>query len=249
MARESGSFTGNNSGISSGISLQYLSITRQTAEKTVYLKMRSRTELPRMRSAVECLKSRYDRPRIIQRTHVQLILDTPLKEGNGRELRKLHDTIHDTIQQHYSTARSCPRNPWMWTTWKVHYRCWHSLRMAETQPNCNEHYQELLDFIDMRAQALEVSCASHKTFKRHATHATRCKTEKHPLYVCPTFKSMLARCKCLRLTDYVWVVVTSSYNVNLYTNVRNVRNLITLCYMTAKPLPKKSQWGPTRLPA
>ncbi len=65
------------------------------------------------------------------------------------------------------------------------------------------HYQELLDFIDMRAQALEVSCASHKTFKRppsrvtsHATHATHshycvgCKTEKHPLYVCPTFKSM-----------------------------------------------------------
>ena len=68
------------------------------AEKTVYLKMRSRTELPRMRlshsgdNAVECLKSRYlksrynrprARPRIIQRTHVQ---DTPfLKEGRTQK--------------------------------------------------------------------------------------------------------------------------------------------------------------------
>ena len=43
------------------------------------------------------LKSRYDRPRLIQRTHVQLIVDTPpLKEGSGKELRRLHDNV----QQH-----------------------------------------------------------------------------------------------------------------------------------------------------
>ena len=38
--------------------------------------------------AVECLKSRFDRPRLIHRTHVQMIVDAlPLKEGTGKELR------------------------------------------------------------------------------------------------------------------------------------------------------------------
>ena len=37
--------------------------------------------------AVECLRSRYDRPRLIQRTHVQMIVDAPpLKDGSGKEL-------------------------------------------------------------------------------------------------------------------------------------------------------------------
>ena len=37
--------------------------------------------------AVECLKSRYDCPRLIHKAHVRMILEaTPLKEGNGREL-------------------------------------------------------------------------------------------------------------------------------------------------------------------
>lgn len=47
--------------------------------------------------AVRCLTARYDRPRLIQRTHVQAIIDAPpLKDGSGKELRKLHDKI----QQH-----------------------------------------------------------------------------------------------------------------------------------------------------
>lgn len=38
--------------------------------------------------AVECLKARYDLPRLIHRTHVQMIVDAPpLKEGSGKELR------------------------------------------------------------------------------------------------------------------------------------------------------------------
>ena len=44
--------------------------------------------------AVECLRARFDRPRLIHRTHVQMIVDAPpLKEGNGKELRRLHDTM------------------------------------------------------------------------------------------------------------------------------------------------------------
>lgn len=47
--------------------------------------------------AVTCLKSRYDRPRLIHQAHVQKILEAPsLKDGSGRELRRLHDAA----QQH-----------------------------------------------------------------------------------------------------------------------------------------------------
>ena len=49
------------------------------------------------KQAVESLKQRYDRPRILHQSHVQMILDIPnLTEGSGKELRRLHDTI----QQH-----------------------------------------------------------------------------------------------------------------------------------------------------
>ena len=48
--------------------------------------------------AVECLKFRYNRPRLTQHTHVQLIVDNPpLKEGSGKELRRLHDNVHQHV--------------------------------------------------------------------------------------------------------------------------------------------------------
>ncbi|XP_064397632.1 uncharacterized protein LOC135344358 [Halichondria panicea] len=44
--------------------------------------------------AVDCLRSRYNRPRLIHQTHVKMIFEAPaLKEGTGKELRKLHDTV------------------------------------------------------------------------------------------------------------------------------------------------------------
>ena len=47
--------------------------------------------------AIKSLQSRYDRPRLIHQTHVRMILEAPsLKEGSGKELRRLHDTV----QQH-----------------------------------------------------------------------------------------------------------------------------------------------------
>ena len=46
---------------------------------------------------VECLKARYDWPRLIQQSHIRVIIETPsLRDGSGKELRQLHDTL----QQH-----------------------------------------------------------------------------------------------------------------------------------------------------
>ena len=57
--------------------------------------------------AVECLK-RYDRPRLVHCTHVQMIVDiSPLKEGTGREICRLHDKV----QQHVRALRSMGQEP------------------------------------------------------------------------------------------------------------------------------------------
>ena len=41
--------------------------------------------------AIECLRKRYDRPRIIHKTHVKALVEAPKKTGSGKELRQLHD--------------------------------------------------------------------------------------------------------------------------------------------------------------
>ena len=150
---------------------------------------------------VKCLKARYDRPRLIHRTHVQMIVDTPpLKEGNGKELRKLHDNI----QQHVRALKTLGCDlPGKFITSMIGLKLdtdtlfeWqkHSQTSTDVPP-----YEELLEFIDLRAQASEMSCATHK--KRPPSRVTSfaastnssgmiCKTEKHPLYVCAKFKSL-----------------------------------------------------------
>ena len=49
--------------------------------------------------AVQCLKKLYDRPRLIHQAHVRAVLDAPsLKDGNGKELRRLHDAINQHLR-------------------------------------------------------------------------------------------------------------------------------------------------------
>ena len=58
--------------------------------------------------AVELLQARFNRPRLIHQTHVSRILNAPsLKEGSGRELRHLHDTI----QQHLRALKAMDYEP------------------------------------------------------------------------------------------------------------------------------------------
>ena len=195
--------------------------TLSNAEKTVYLQQAIKDGSARnaikglshsgdnYEEAVECLKSRYDRPRLIQRTHVQLILDTPpIKEGSGRELRRLHDVV----QQHLRALKTLGCDlPGQFVTSMIELKLdtdtlfeWQKHTQAEANV---PHFQALLDFIDLRAQASEASCTAlkkstpslRKPASRIAAHATTqdstsncpvCVTEKHPLYVCTKFKAM-----------------------------------------------------------
>ena len=197
--------------------------TLSDAEKTVYLQNAIKDGSARntiealshsgdnYEEAVECLKSRYDRPRLIQRTHVQLIVDAPcMKEGSGKELRALHDTV----QQHVRALKTLGCDlPGKFITSMIELKLdvdtlfeWqkHSQSSAEVPP-----YQDLLNFLDLRAQASEASGVK-KTFRHEnprkqpskaitsfvsSTGSTDkncvvCKKERHPLYVCSQFKAL-----------------------------------------------------------
>ena len=132
-----------------------------------------------------------------------MIIDTPaLKEGNEKELRRLHDNI----QQHVRALKTLGCElPGTFTTSMIKLKLdvdtffeWQKHSQSSTDV---PHYEELLDFIDLRAQVSETSCSEHKkkppsrsnSFAANANpsgNCVVCKTEKHPLYSCTKFKSV-----------------------------------------------------------
>ena len=166
--------------------------------------------------AIDCLKLRYDRPRLVHRTHVQKILEAPpLKEGTGKELRRLHDTM----QQHLRALKTLKHEPSSSFITSVLELKLDANTMFEWQKHSQTsvevpHYRELLEFLNLRAQASETHMSEHKRPSRSEPHHFRrvtnlskliasltasatentgscvlCKNNKHPLYVCPKFKS------------------------------------------------------------
>ena len=164
--------------------------------------------------AIKSLKARYDRPRLIHQTHVRMILEaTSLKEGTGKELRRLHDTV----QQHLRALRAMDYEPSGLFIMSVLELKLDTNTMFEWQKFSQDspkvpHYQDLLEFLNLRAQASESSLATtkkgaavdhqQKTLPRQITSFAAsastnsestcilCKTEKHPLFACHQFKAM-----------------------------------------------------------
>ena len=166
--------------------------------------------------AVECLRARYNRPRLIHQAHVRMILETPsLKDGSGRELRRLHDVV----LQHLRALKAMeyePSGPFITSALELKLD---TNTMFEWQKHSQDstevpHFQKLLEFINLRAQASEVSmpepvrkgkaeCPPRKPFTHGAgkpiasfASATStdiacnvCKSGKHPLYACIKFRS------------------------------------------------------------
>ena len=166
--------------------------------------------------AVECLKDRFNRPRLIHQAHVRMIIDAPsLKDGTGKELRRLHDVA----QQHLRALKSLGHEPpgsfitsllelKLDTTTTFEWQ-----RHSQASPSI-PHYDDLLKFLNLRAQASEsvTSESSRKSGrqevhppKRHSSgkqaasftanvdvsiNCVMCKSEKHPLYACAKFKAL-----------------------------------------------------------
>ena len=164
--------------------------------------------------AITCLKSRYDRPRLIHQTHVKKVVEiTPLKEGSGKELRFLHDAA----QQHLRALKAMGQEPsGSFITSLLELKLDQNT-MFEWQKFSHDstkmpHYNDLLRFIDLRAQASEtISPETRKStrsdynqprrtlpakpvasFTANATgdNCCLCRNEKHPLYACSKFKAL-----------------------------------------------------------
>ena len=157
------------------------------------------------------LLKRYDRPRLIHQAHVRAIVEIPtLKEGNGKELRRLHDVLSQHLRA--LRAMSCEPSGCFITSlielkldpttafkWQRH-----------TQDERNvPHFQMMLDFLDVRAQATEsvgpdgTRRTTTATLPMKSTTQVRsayladagnlsvaCSTAKHPLYMCRKFKML-----------------------------------------------------------
>ena len=161
------------------------------------------------KEAIDSLKARYDRPRIIHQTHVRKICEvSSLKDGSGKEIRR----FYDTVQQHLRALKAMKEEPTgSFITALLELKLDRDT-MFEWQKSSQDakkipHYDDLLKFLDLRAQASE-TCSSEskghhqmwKHFPKSATSLTAntspsdvpncslCKTMKHPLYACPQFK-------------------------------------------------------------
>ena len=165
--------------------------------------------------AIECLKARFDRPRLIHQSHVKVILETPSpKDGSGKELRRLHDTL----QQHLRALDAAECEPLSRFITSVIQLKLDPGTLFEWQKHTQTvtdvpHFRDLLEFIDLRARASESTISNTRRTPRMENHSRKtvttfvassessvshcvvCKYEKHPLYYCPKFKGMSHECK------------------------------------------------------
>ena len=145
------------------------------------------------------IQTHYDRPRLIHQAHVTKILDlTPLKDGNGKELRRLHDVA----QQHLRALKSMGEEPsGSFVTSMLELKLdagtlfkWHKHSQEEA---AIPHYRDLLEFINLRAQDFRDFrlCRGGLNAGRPVTAFTAstgfdfCVLCKHPLYSCANFKA------------------------------------------------------------
>ena len=129
-----------------------------------------------------------------------------LKDGSGKELRKLHDNL----QQHLRALGTLGCDlPTTFVTSMIELKL-DTDTLFEWQKHSQSDlgvppYEQLLSFIDLRAQASETSCSAHKKSFAQKPHmklsshiasaesenkCVACKTERHPLYLCAKFKTM-----------------------------------------------------------
>ena len=160
--------------------------------------------------AIACLQRRYDRPRLIHRAHVRAILDVaPLKDGNGKEIRRLHDVANQHLRA-LNVMGYEPSGPFVTSILELKLD---QTTLFEWQRHSQEtdkvpDYDQLLNFLDLRANAsehanvkLERRNPSAVTDKRpsqprlsYAADAdgtcVACKAGRHPLYTCQKFRTL-----------------------------------------------------------
>ena len=165
--------------------------------------------------AIENLCARFDRPRLIHQTHVKMIIDAPtLKDGNGKEIHSLHDTVQHHLRAIKALGNE-PFGPFITSMFELKLDTNTAFEWHKHSHDFEEvpHYTKLLEFLNLRAQASEAPISESKRSSRNDTHPSKrngssghrphftaltsnladhtcvlC-NDKHPLYVCSQFKS------------------------------------------------------------
>jgi len=108
-------------------------------------------------------------PRMIHQTHVCRIVEAPsLRDGTGKELR----TVHDTVVQHLRALKALGHEPSKEFITSLLELKLDSVTMFEWQRHSQEHTDvpdcdKLLEFIDLRAQATEATIVDKKARGNH----------------------------------------------------------------------------------
>ena len=182
--------------------------------------------------AIELLQARFNQPRLIHQTHVSRILNAPsLKEGSGKELRNLHDTV----QQHLRALKAMdyePSGPFITSILELKLD---TMTMFEWQKHSQSstevpHYQHLVEFVDLLVQASETSTTEQakgssrvglsvpkkstmpnqpqltsfitSTSSQTGNNCIVCNDgSKHPLYACSRFKALSHENKLILLKN------------------------------------------------
>ena len=188
-----------------------------TTEKLVYLRHSlkdgsARTVIERLShtgdqydEAIASLKARYNRPRLIHQAHVRKIYEAAsLKEGTGRELRRLYDIV----QQHLRALKAMghePRGSFITALieLKMDPDTMFEWQKASQDSTDVPHYKKVLEFLNLRVQASETCSGDSKKHSRveakrpspkavtsftasaSDSNCSLCKDQKHPLYACP----------------------------------------------------------------
>ena len=114
---------------------------------------------------------RYNRPRLIHQTHIKVILEAPkVKDGTGKELRRLHDEV----QQHLRALRSMGYEPSGAIITSILELKLDPTTLFEWQRESKTstsvpHFSELMQFIDLHAQASETSNPEKKQHRQDST--------------------------------------------------------------------------------
>ena len=150
--------------------------------------------------AVKCLQERYDWPRQIHQMHVHRIVEAPsLRDGTGKEIRALHDLV----VQHLRALKSLGHEPSRAFITSLLEMKLDPNTMFEWQRHSQDHTdvpdcQELLDFLNLRAQAAEASTEKKRVSKpvnsmvisASVNNCISCGEERHQLYACTKFRSL-----------------------------------------------------------
>ena len=96
----------SNGGLSDTERLTYLQDALKDGPARFVIQGLSRTS-ESYQEAIQCLKERYDRPRLVQEEHIRRIVDAvPVKNGNDKELRRLYDIA----TQHYRALKAAKQD-------------------------------------------------------------------------------------------------------------------------------------------